>query len=294
MTSSNDPLGLTVAVATCPNELRATARVAIVGEAPRREEVDNGLPFIGGSGRLMWAILGNAGISRSACSVLNVSQTRPVDNDFQSLDWAGPEVQSGLAAVRDALAVQRPNVVLVLGNAALCAAKGGTPVRKGKAIHWPWSIMDWTGSLFWSPVWNCKCLACVHPASILRQYQLLLYLRVAATRLAAEARSAELKLAKYHLATEPNLDSILSHLYNLTSRCDAPGACVKVALDIEGGLGTLSCISFAIDGERAFIVPLTRADGTSLWSLEEEVQVWRALAAVVSNPRIPKVLQNYL
>jgi DNA polymerase I-like protein with 3'-5' exonuclease and polymerase domains len=67
---------------------------------------------------------------------------------------------------------------------------------------------------------------------------------------------------------------------------------LPVALDIEGGLDTMSCISFATMANFAFIVPFTRKDGTSVWSVEQECRILRELALTLEDPHVPKILQN--
>lgn len=277
----NNPLNLDISPCTVvPNELRPEARIAILGEAPSRQEVEEGRLFVGGSGRLFWAVLGHVGISRYMCSVLNVSQFQPPGNDITAFAWDGPELTEGRQAIAAAIAAQQPNIVFCLGSTALNTALG-----TGPNTH---SIHNWTGSLFWSPVWMCKCLACLHPVSVLRMYTQLLYLRTAARRLAEERHTKELNLPEYALVAEANYDAIISLLDDIAKRRDV------VAMDIEGGLGSMSCISFATSSRDAFIVPLTRGDGTSLWTVAQEAQIWRALARVISNPDVPKILQNYL
>jgi DNA polymerase I-like protein with 3'-5' exonuclease and polymerase domains len=56
----------------------------------------------------------------------------------------------------------------------------------------------------------------------------------------------------------------------------------------------MSCISFATAANEAFIVPFTNMDGSSYWSLEEEVKIWTLLVKVLGDPGIKKILQNSL
>lgn len=56
------------------------ARVALVGEAPGAEEDRCGRPFVGRSGRLLDALLAEAGLPRREVAVLNVVKCRPPGN----------------------------------------------------------------------------------------------------------------------------------------------------------------------------------------------------------------------
>jgi DNA polymerase I-like protein with 3'-5' exonuclease and polymerase domains len=68
-----------------------------------------------------------------------------------------------------------------------------------------------------------------------------------------------------------------------------------IAVDIEGGVRSFSCISIAPSASFSFIVPFTTMSGDNLYDhLDDECAVWRKLAQILSDPSIPKVLQNSL
>jgi len=60
----------------------SNAKIAIVGEAPGKEEDRSGRPFVGGAGRILNVMLSEAGIDRRDCYITNVMDIRPVNNDF--------------------------------------------------------------------------------------------------------------------------------------------------------------------------------------------------------------------
>jgi DNA polymerase len=111
-------------------------RIAIVGEAPGEQEENYGIPFVGASGQLLDRTLSDVGISRQQCFVGNICRVRPPGNDINRFPWDGEEIQSGLARLRLDLGTFNPNIVVLLGNAALRAAG-----KDGK-------ISEWRGSLF--------------------------------------------------------------------------------------------------------------------------------------------------
>lgn len=141
-----------------PNQLPSSdpgpLRLALVGEAPGESEVAEGRPFCGPSGWKLDGWLATAGISRSQVFVGNVSQCRPSpkSNEFHLLDWNGPQVQEGIAALREDLARFRPNIVVALGNAAIHLLRHGNvaPPKSQKLQLFQWSshIGTWRGSLF--------------------------------------------------------------------------------------------------------------------------------------------------
>ena len=271
-----------------PNEVKA-CDYAIVGEAPGKDEESQGRPFVGASGGLLFAELSKLHVARYECSVMNVSQIRPDSNNFNLLTWDGPAVQDGIRRLEYDLGVAKPRIVICLGNAALHVMKHGNvaPERTTKGYKWPSSISNWRGSVFMSP-WGYKCIAAYHPAYIFRSYGDIAYFRADLAKAVREAKIDGFEPPHRTLFTEPSLPAIVSYLDRI--KTTKP----RIAVDIEGGMNTFSCISVALSPTEAFIVPFTHADGTAYWSLEDECELWRALASVLCDPTIPKVLQNCL
>ena len=143
-----------------PSVAPTTYRIAIIGEAPGKDEEATGRPFVGQSGRLLDKLLARRGIARSACFVGNVCQHRPPGNKIELMPKE--HLHDGLNKLRAGLAAFRPNICLLLGRTALWAASGS------------YDITNRRGSVFLSdsllPGESVKCLATFHPANCLRQY----------------------------------------------------------------------------------------------------------------------------
>lgn len=127
--------------------------LVILGEAPGADEVLQGRPFVGRSGKLLAASLDAAGIDRDACLVANVFRYRPPRNNvgvfFESKKAAiaggnhrGLKLgncgrgflRAAYAAELDALtvALSTARAVLALGTIPLWATTGA--YRLGQAI----------------------------------------------------------------------------------------------------------------------------------------------------------------
>src|SRR5215470_13886386 len=63
-----------------PGEGAADADVMVVGEAPGRNEDEQGRPFVGRAGKLLDELLEAAGLDRSTVFITNVLKARPPDN----------------------------------------------------------------------------------------------------------------------------------------------------------------------------------------------------------------------
>lgn len=127
----------------------------LVGEAPGAEEVRQGRPFCGRSGRLLDEVLISAGISRESLLIANVFRYQPpknkVDHFFSSRRAAAAEgvaldesygkfgvgylraaFAPELAALRDTILHVKPRAVVTVGRTPLWALTGlvtMTPVR---------------------------------------------------------------------------------------------------------------------------------------------------------------------
>jgi DNA polymerase I-like protein with 3'-5' exonuclease and polymerase domains len=107
-------------------------------------------------------------------------------------------------------------------------------------------------------------------------------------RAVAESSSHELILPIRHIRVDLSYADIINVLSILRANH------TPVATDIEGRLDTMSCISFASSAVMAFTVPFFRKDGSSVWTVTEECNILRAVAGLLEDPTVPKILQNCL
>jgi len=281
-------------------------RIALIGEAPGADEVAEGKPFVGYSGRELDKYLSHASILRNMCFVGNVCQHRPFANKLATFKWLGPEIQDGLSKLSADLVAFRPNVVVCLGAAALHAFKEGRSAdvsvkKSGKDLtfNFPNPISSWRGSFFMShldaPLPNVKCIATYHPAACLRNFEWMPLLMLDLKKAANAALTPELVLPDRVLRIDLSPDQIVSELQRIKEEKPI------IAIDIEGYVAVLDnkhfgmkCISVAINHNYCFIVPFAHRDNRSVWSVEDETRIWRALASVLSDPSIGKILQNSL
>ena len=97
----------------------ADADLMFVGEAPGRNEDEQGIPFVGQAGRLLSELLGQIGLERSDVFVVNVLKCRPPGNR----DPLPQEIANCQDYLWRQLDLIEPKVVCTLGNFAtkLCA-----------------------------------------------------------------------------------------------------------------------------------------------------------------------------
>lgn len=98
-----------------PGEGDPDAAIVVVGEAPGANEDQEGRPFVGQAGKMLAALLEDAGLTRDDVFITNVVKGRPPGNrdprpDEVAHSWPWLEAQ---------LAVVEPELVVPLGRHAL-------------------------------------------------------------------------------------------------------------------------------------------------------------------------------
>lgn len=315
-----------------PNSLFAhttgprTAKVAVVGEAWGAEELAQGLPLVGASGKLFNSICKDAGFDRNDFFCTNLVNAQPPrvpgaeSNDFRGFLMAtkaaraaklpelyglypGPEVWAGRDRLLAQLAAVRPEVVVALGNVPLWALSSNAKIRDSqKPSGWkvPAGIGDWRGSQLFidrlpgleTPT---KLLPIYHPAAVLRQW----YLR---PTLVHDLRT-RLPLALGGRWTKPDYSAIIPRtageaidwLDGLCSKIESSPTPVAVDLETRGWR-VISCIGLAATTDEAMCIPFIRPTGGAVpprWEVEEEVAITRRLRRVLCHPNCQIVGQNF-
>ena len=104
-----------------PADLRS-GKPMLIGEAPGRSEMQQGLGFVGEAGQELWRMLGAMGLTRDDFSVTNVLKCQPPKNKFAA--GGVKAVRACSAALRAELGISRPPFVVALGNEAMRALTG--------------------------------------------------------------------------------------------------------------------------------------------------------------------------
>lgn len=185
-----------------------------------------------------------------------------------------------LERLGDELVELDPNLIICFGNTALWALCGTSGVSKLRG----------TTSVSTHTVTGIKCLACYHPAAVLRQWENRPVTVLDLMKAKREAEYPEIRRPKYTMWLEPTI----ADLYEFYDKHIQHSKLLSV--DIETAGNQITCIGFAPTTELALVVPFTdyRKRGGSYWpSAELEKQAWLFVKMVCESP-IPKVGQNML
>jgi DNA polymerase-1 len=125
----------------------------LVGEAPGRQEVKLGRPFVGRAGQLLAAVLSEVEIDDEFLHITNACLCHPKNNETPTEEM----VEACRPRLYKEIEEANPAKVLLMGNTAIQAmlpgAKGVTKVR---------------GRPIWSEEYECYIVATFHPAAVLR------------------------------------------------------------------------------------------------------------------------------
>ena len=135
------------------------SRLAVVGEAPGKHEVEEWRPFVGNAGKLLDELLKGAGIDRSKLYVTNVVKIRPTkegEGRTQNRPPRASEIREGIEVLKEELDLVKPRTLVLLG---------GTPAKA--IIKKSFTLKSEHGTPF-DTEFGMPALATYHPAYLLR------------------------------------------------------------------------------------------------------------------------------
>jgi len=267
------------------------ARYVFVAEAPARNEIIDGKPLTGPSGRLHDECLQMAGIPRRSCYTTNVfnnlvkkskrGQTEEIRNGDGDLLWRTPrDHQSGFTEtgrghverLGEEISGTSANVVVAMGGVSLNALCERSGIGKLRGSIWPCTIVE-----------GLKVIGTFHTAHALHGNYLARYFITRDYRRAKEqSKYPEIRRPNYQMTLFPSYVEAMRYLdYILKDRCD-------VSVDIEVANRHISRICFCTSHERTMSVD------PSAFFLEEEAKFWLKVAKVLESTEITKIFQNGL
>lgn len=134
------------------------ARIMFVGEAPGKNEAEQGKPFCGSSGRVLDKLLASVGIARSDVYVTNIVKDRPPENRDPTPD----EILSYAPFLDRQIEIIQPKIIATLGrfSMAYILQRFGLEVEPISKAH---------GKVYTAlaPYGDVKLIPLYHPATAL-------------------------------------------------------------------------------------------------------------------------------
>lgn len=244
-----------------------------VGEAPGKNENDEGVPFVGASGELLNSCFYKAGIRRSEVFITNVVKYQPPMNDWKKLYLINVDVTDSIKFLwEEEISKFKPKCILVIGDKALEAVTGLT------------GILKYRGSILLAKDGVTKVVPTIHPAALFPHYEdgkqiggleytYLKLIEADIARAVEESKTRVLSLPDRRLDVCHNsLD--LYRFFQEYQRLD------KAATDIESINCVPVCIGFAFNRHHAISIPLLRQIGrhklTDMGDNELD-EIWRLI-----------------
>ena len=130
-----------------PGDGQLSSKIIFIGEAPGKNEDEQGKPFVGAAGMILNQALEKAGIKRAEVFITNVVKCRPPgnrvpENDERSICRQYLDRQISLIA---------PKIICILGSTAYSSILGGKSITKNRG-----KIMERNGQ---------KYFLTIHPAA---------------------------------------------------------------------------------------------------------------------------------
>jgi len=306
------------------------SKIMFVGEAPGRNELSAGIPFVGRTGDEFLHMLVGAGL-------LNVSVLQHLKPDKNSLghmfknappapfyftnvaDTSGypdiekaffankteakkeklnlvhglypkPNLGAGLARLQNEISAVEPNIIVAMGNLALWALTG----EGGTS-----GITKWRGStlpsIYLRPDGTpYKVVVILHPASTFRVYaNKVLINHDLRTRVLPYLDDPTLPNPGYEYTIRPSFERARAWLKNSILAMN-DGVTLLCAADIETRKRQfISCIGFSTNAKSAICIPfLTRSDDHQYWTLEQEQAIMLLMRDFLTHPNLDLIWHN--
>lgn len=281
----------------------------ICGEAPGAQEDSVGKPFQGASGMELNRILHDADIMRSEVYVTNVCKFRPQNNDLDNFiagtikargpqhtqmrdRWVTKEVTEGYAELLAEIEMVKPNLIVTLGNLAMWTLTGNWGVTKwrGSQLVAEPPIISWVETLGH----NFKVIPTIHPAAVLRQWELrpVVVNDFRRARRHMQSRSYD-NIPSWSFAVRPTYVQAVETLTRLISSADHTDTWID--FDIETKHGHIDCFCISWTKCDALCIPLMcRADKAGYWAADEEAYLVWLTYRLLTHPRVSVRWQNGL
>jgi uracil-DNA glycosylase len=307
-------------------------RIVLLGEAWGESEESHRAPFVGSSGKELFRMLGEAtGVApelhASICArfrygdawirvrqewfdaagiaATNVLALRPPGNVLEALCVAKDELPAGygLPAITKAhylapvllselerlsaeLRSWQPNIIIALGATASWALLHATNIG---------SIRGTTASAI-AIAPGAKVLPTYHPAAVLRQWQWRTIVLADLMKAWSESEYSEIRRPERSVLVNPTLEE-LQRWCAATLAQARQRAPLVLSCDIETEFRQVNCVGFAGAINSAIVIPFIDKSrpGWSYWSsAHEERGAWDCIAALLSDPNIEVLGQNFM
>jgi len=255
------------------------SELVIIGEAVGDKEVVMKMPFVGGSGQVLWRSLDGIGVHRKDAYCTNVIK-REVPLNFKTNQRAKipkPELEHWEALLDWELdRLEGVKYVLILGNQAL------------RAIIGEWGITNWRGSVFDAVVGRdrrtVKVICTFNPAHILREPRWEAFFRFDLHKLKM-VMDGDWHEYKINPIINPSPSEAIDYIEKLHDE-ELP-----ISIDIETMAGETACVGVTNDTNSGMCINF-RSATENRFSVKDERIVRQKIQQLVGDEKQRFVAQN--
>jgi uracil-DNA glycosylase family 4 len=250
-------------------------KIVIIGEAPADEEVKQGIPFVGPSGKVLRREIKNAKLNEAEIRFENLCEHKAPNNKIEQVPKE--ELQLWKDDLKERIKRLNPAAVVTCGNVPTNCFLPNTKISEQ---HCYLSELRPGGPVL---------IPSYHPSYVIRgNWKDAFWIRLALSKAKTIANREALADHKHDITIAPSYDDIIDWLSG-----EDVNTCQFLACDIEKTqTNEISCISFACAPDKAISIPFI-IDGQSYWNLEQEKKIWKLIDIVLSH-NSPKVFHNFI
>lgn len=260
-----------------------TSTIVIIGEGPNSDDIKSGGVFQGFAGRELTKMLGEAGINRANCHLINVMEEPVPWNQFYNKTQAkkfgidlicnrypNPKVLDAKLELEDYLETLEPNLIITLGDLAFWAVS-----ELGE------SVSKWRGSVLETRFG--KLIPTFSPQQIIRSWPDRWISVWDLRRAQRESLFPEVRKRDTDYLISPTFEEAKLALESIRGKV--------VTGDIETRGRQIECVGFGLSKDEAFCIPfMDDSPSGNYWSYDEELELTLLMKDITQDAHI--VWQN--
>ena len=259
---------------TVPPDGDPNSAIAMIGEAPARNEIAKRKPWVGPAGFVLEQCAHQAGLTRAEIYLTNVSK-KPIEKNIEELIGRNGLTKLGeywKDKLKEELQSVKSNVLIPMGRLACYCLTGHQQITK------------YRGSILESTLLpGRKVIPTIHPSSALHgNFMVRYYIVEDMRRSVVQSKFPEIRLLDRNYIIRPSWQDATDYIDHLRKERGT------VSWDIEVTKNEVSCIGFAPNPTEAMCVPVDN------YSASQEGHVWRAIANLIEDPQVPKLGMNLI
>ena len=172
-------------------------------------------------------------------------------------------------ALKDRLLIYNASCVISIGEESLV-----TLINK-------YSSTKWRGSIVESPFG--KVVPTIHPSTVIKNWKDRVVVISDLRRVLKESATHEYTPPDITLYIKPTLSAIRKYIEDCTE---------EVSFDIETESDQITCIGLSNSVRHSMCVPFWFGNSGSLWSEQDEQEIWSLIKGLLENGKVEKIAQN--